>query len=141
MDCFLCRKNEDILIKRYRLWSLLIHRNQHYLGRSILSLNRHIVDLFDTTKEEREELFSIMKDVREVFKKLFSPDLFNYASLGNNVEHLHLHIIPRYKKKRVFQGFEFFDENWGRNYKPYDVDACPNKEIVDAIKEEIESIL
>ena len=49
------------------------------------------------------------------------PDMpLNYASLGNIARHLHVHVIPRYKSSRFFDGITFTDQRWGQNYAPYD---------------------
>ena len=61
---------------------------------------------------------------------LFQPDLFNYASLGNEIRHLHIHVVPRYKKQRIFQGIEFIDKKWNYFYKPYKKRQLPNGKIV-----------
>lgn len=119
MECFFCKDHEDLLIKKYKYWTITLHTNQCYLGRCTINLNRHIVDLFDINEEERKELFEVMIKLRNAMKELFKPDLFNYASLGNTDRHLHLHFIPRYAGKREFDGVEFVDEKWGKNYTPY----------------------
>jgi diadenosine tetraphosphate (Ap4A) HIT family hydrolase len=49
--------------------------------------------------------------------RLFKPDLFNYASLGNDTHHLHVHVIPRYASPREFQGIAFEDKRWGHSYR------------------------
>ena len=141
MECFLCKKNEDLLVKQYERWTLIVHPNQYYLGRCILKLNRHIVDLFDITEDEQDELFSIMKDVKNALSESFRPDFFNYASLGNKVEHLHMHVIPRYKDKRTFDGITFMDGRWGHNYKPYDKSFNVPESTLEKIRKEIASLL
>lgn len=125
MKCFLCQKNKNLLIKKYKYWTVLIHLNQCYLGRCVIKLNRHIVDLFDITQKERNELFRVMKRLRNALKKLFQPDLFNYASLGNEVQHLHFHLIPRYKTERFFGNIKFLDKNWGKNCWPHGEKELP----------------
>jgi len=119
MGCFLCESNENLLIKKYKHWTVIIHPNQFYLGRCMVKLNRHIIDLCETKQKEREELFEVLVKLRDALKELFSPDLFNYALLGNVVNHLHVHFIPRYKEERKFKGIRFLDERWGKNYAPY----------------------
>lgn len=120
MKCLFCKNNKNLLIKKHKYWTILLHPDQRYLGRSMVKLQRHIVDFFDTTEQEKAELFGIMKRLKGVLTDLFKPDLFNYASFGNEVRHLHIHLIPRYKNKRVFKGIEFIDERWGHNYSPYE---------------------
>lgn len=127
-DCPFCgdipsETREDMPTTRvteYGHWTVLLHFNQYYLGRCIVALNRHIVDLFELQEEERRALFEmVVPDLRAALTAVFDPDLFNYAALGNQVRHLHLHVIPRYASPREFAGERFEDERWGRNYKPY----------------------
>lgn len=112
---------EQLKIKEYKLWTLYLNEYQCYLGRVFLVANRKDADDFiEMTQAEREEFFSIAKEVNRALKKLFEPDLMNYASLGNVFRHLHVHIIPRYEKERIFNGTTFKDKRWGSNYAPYD---------------------
>ena len=141
MECFLCRENDNLLIKKFKHWTVLIHRNQCYLGRCMIKLNRHLVNLFDIKTEEFDELFEVTKSLRDVLREMFKPDLFNYASLGNVVPHLHLHVIPRYKDKRTFGGLEFVDDRWGQNYSPYNTEFKIPDSVLDKLKESIKEKL
>lgn len=112
--------------------------NQYYLGRCLVKLNRHAEDLFDLDREERQELFEkIMPDLRKAIDESFRPEMYNYASLGNEVRHLHLHLIPRYKEERNFEGHEFRDERFGSHYKPYPRDFDIPDRLFDRIRHEI----
>ena len=105
-------------IKDYKHWSIYIFQNQGYLGRCVIWCNRkNSLDLADATSAERNELFIILKKLRNVLKKTFKPDWFNYAFLGNDIRHLHGHFIPRYASERKFSGTTFKDERWGQNYR------------------------
>lgn len=105
---------EKLKIKEYKYWTVYLHDNQYYLGRCVISYSKDLVDFFDTTNEEREEFLVVAEKLRNAIKRLFKPDLMNYASLGNyEPHHLHWHIIPRYKEKRIFENYEFIDKNWG----------------------------
>ena len=102
--------HKKLRIKTYKTWTLYLNENQCYLGRVCLVANRESAkDFIGMTGEERDELFQVSQQINAVLKKLFSPDLMNYASLGNNFNHLHFHIIPRYEKERVFNGIKFLD--------------------------------
>ncbi len=137
MECFLCQDNEELIIKKYKYWTILIHKNQCYLGRCMVKLNRHVIDLFDITEEEMSELFEITKKLRNALNELFKPDLFNYASLGNVVAHLHIHVIPRYKEKRTFRGIEFTDKRWRDNYSPYEKEFKTPTSVLNELRESI----
>lgn len=112
---------EQLKIREYKHWSLYLNEFQCYLGRVCLVAKRSdAIDFIEMTHNEREEFFAIAKEVNKALKKLFQPDLMNYAALGNNFNHLHVHLIPRYEKERTFNGISFVDKRWGSNYAPYD---------------------
>jgi len=105
-------------IKEYKYWEVFIHKNQSYLGRCVVWCKRgNALDLTDATKEEREELFLILQELREALIKTFQSDWFNYSFLGNNIRHLHCHFIPRYAKSKIFEGIKFEDKLFGHNWK------------------------
>ncbi|HXF28596.1 MAG TPA: HIT family protein [Chlamydiales bacterium] len=112
---------QKLKIKEYLHWTLYLNEYQCYLGRVCLVAKREgASDFIEITQAEREEFFSIGKQVKKALEKLFQPDLMNYAALGNVFRHLHVHLIPRYEKERIFNGITFVDKRWGKNYAPYD---------------------
>lgn len=141
MECSFCKKDRKFVIKKFEYWTFILHKNQAYLGRSLVILNRHTEDLFNITREEAKELFEIGKSARDAIFKIFKPDLVNYGALGNFVRHVHVHIIPRYAKSRLFEGKKFVDGRWGDFYYPYDKNfktpARVTKKIVAKIKKEM----
>lgn len=103
----------------YSHWSVHVDIKQYYLGRVFVWAKRYDAqELTDLTFEEREELFTvILKELLEMYKVAeFNPDLMNYASLGNEMHHCHMHVVPRYKTARIFKGEEFIDEHIGKNF-------------------------
>lgn len=133
---------EKLKIKEYKLWTLYLNEYQCYLGRVYLVANRKDAkDFIETTREEREEFFYIAEEVNIALKKLFEPDLMNYASLGNTFRHLHVHFIPRYKGERTFDGTKFEDTRWGLNYEPYDREFKLTTESLNLIKHALSSTL
>jgi len=119
--CRFCESEfEHTVIREYENWVLQLHMNQYYLGRCLIKLKRHAIDVIELEAGEREELFEeILPELKNAADNLFSPDLYNYSSLGNSVRHLHFHFIPRYSSKREFDNQVFLDENWNSHYKPY----------------------
>ncbi len=133
---------EKLKIKDYTHWSVYLHQNQYYLGRAYLWAKRgDNIDFMQITSQEQKEFFDIGRAFNKTLSDLFQPDLTNYAMLGNVTNHLHVHIIPRYKSSRVFGGTEFVDERWGKNYAPYNYDfKIPESlimEIRNMIKEKL----
>lgn len=85
------------LVKKYTYWEIYVYENQSYLGRCVVWCKReNALDLADATVEEQQELFLVLHDLRETTKKIFQSDWFNYSFLGNEMQHLHGHFIPRY---------------------------------------------
>ncbi|MCA9478221.1 MAG: HIT domain-containing protein [Nanoarchaeota archaeon] len=114
-------KFQKLKIKEYSFWELYLHPQQYYLGRTYIWAKRSdALDLMDMQPQEQEELFDIARQVNKALSELFHPDLMNYAALGNVANHLHLHIIPRYSSSRRYDEIEFVDEQWGKNYAPYE---------------------
>lgn len=105
-------------IKKFKYWTLMLHSNQSYLGRSICYLNSYKGGLAELTHDEYFELFQIIKQYQDALTKLWQPDWWNYVQLGNLTPHLHIHFIPRYKDKRIWEDSTFIDERWGDNYAP-----------------------
>lgn len=126
-------------LRSIKNWNVTLFDNQYYLGRSIIYLKRHEADILDITKEERDEVFEIAKEIRSSLNSLFQPDMFNYASLGNEVNHVHIHLIPRYKSERVIDGVHFKDENWGKNYVPYDKNFKTSENVLFKIRDTIKT--
>ena len=70
-------------------------------GHALLVPNRHVGRWLDATEEEREELFRAIPLVMEKIREDRAPDGFNIgindgAAAGQTIDHLHLHVIPRY---------------------------------------------
>lgn len=145
VNCTFCsREIYKITIYEGNYWRIVLNPNQYYLGRSMIILKRHLEDPLEISENELMELISLTRMFVEVLKKLFQPDLFNYAILGNIVKHIHLHVIPRYRNERFFEGMKFVDENWGKHYYPYpqiEVKWEVIQKLMDKIKSELMKIL
>jgi diadenosine tetraphosphate (Ap4A) HIT family hydrolase len=120
-------------IKEYGYWKLLLHKNQEYPGRCVLWCKREdAIDPADMSEAEKNELFAILKQVRDAYRKSFLPELVNYNSLGNKVQHLHIGIIPRYKSPVEFEGVVFEDKYFGKEFQ-----TDPNFNIPEGVAEKI----
>ena len=112
---------ERLLLTGSEHWKAFLHESQCYLGRFYVWANDDSSkDLLEITDDEVDDFLGISRKVKDALCGLFHPDKFNYASLGNVADHLHVHVIPRYMKPRVFDGRGFVDRRWGENYAPYD---------------------
>lgn len=64
--------------------------------------NAHVAELSDLDRASREHVMHVVYVVEQVLRATLAPDKINLASLGNEVPHLHWHIIPRYKDDAHF---------------------------------------
>jgi ATP adenylyltransferase len=99
-------------------------KNQFFKGKFLVIFNEHVEDFEELSNEETNAFNDEMLKVSRALKKIFNPDKLNYASLGNNVPHLHWHIIPRYKN----------DANWNKPPWPHGITNLPDEEIIQTIE-------
>jgi diadenosine tetraphosphate (Ap4A) HIT family hydrolase len=58
--------------------------------------NEHVTEMTDLPPNERDHLMNIVFEVETALRALLSPRKMNLASLGNQVPHLHWHVVPRF---------------------------------------------
>lgn len=106
-------------LRRSRYWSWFIHENQSYLGRIVVVLNRECKGSFaDCTRQEWISLWGEIHLYEDFLSRIFKPDKFNYTQMGNELEQLHVHAIPRYRSSRKWGGIVIKDVRWGQNPSP-----------------------
>ncbi len=114
-NCRFCDFKENyLIIKDYKYWTLVLAESQYILGRTIAFLKRHIRFFEELTDEESLEIKQIVGEIKSALNKTFKPDWFNVMQLGNLVPHLHIHMVPRYKKVRKYDGRIFVDKDYGK---------------------------
>jgi diadenosine tetraphosphate (Ap4A) HIT family hydrolase len=58
--------------------------------------NDHVKELTDLGHGDRTHVMDVVAAVEAALRELLRPDKINLAALGNQVPHLHWHVIPRY---------------------------------------------
>jgi diadenosine tetraphosphate (Ap4A) HIT family hydrolase len=56
----------------------------------------HVKEMTDLSRSERSHLMRTVFAVEYAIRQVAKPDKINLASLGNQVPHLHWHVIPRW---------------------------------------------
>jgi diadenosine tetraphosphate (Ap4A) HIT family hydrolase len=72
-----------------------LHDDQFFPGWTVLVLNRHATELFDLAAAERARLMDEVARVAQALAREFRAVKVNYALLGNQLPHIHWHLIPR----------------------------------------------
>ena len=69
-------------------------------GHTLICPKRHVSKIDDLTTDELQAILYLQKELKRAMIKAFSAEGFNYAwnegkIAGQNVNHLHLHMLPR----------------------------------------------
>jgi diadenosine tetraphosphate (Ap4A) HIT family hydrolase len=103
MDCFACTRIEQIkrgrnphfiaeLIESYAVLS----DEQPYQGWTILLLKDHHEQLAQLPAQRQSRLWDDVAHVARAITNELKPVRINYENLGNQLHHIHWHVIPRY---------------------------------------------
>jgi diadenosine tetraphosphate (Ap4A) HIT family hydrolase len=71
--------------------------HQYFLGYCVVIAKTHIREMHNLPERQALDIFSDVLRVGRVIEEHFKPIKMNYVCLGNVDEHLHWHVIPRYK--------------------------------------------
>lgn len=100
MDCPVCAAPCDARHPRYLLTlpsgPVLLRPDGDFPGYCILYFHRHVAEIFDLTPAERGRLIEDLDRLARAIAACRRPAKLNYACLGNEVPHLHWHVVPRY---------------------------------------------
>ena len=71
-------------------------------GHLLILPRRHIADWFETLMAERQDIWALADEARDLLIREYAPDGFNLGinvgeAAGQTVFHAHLHVIPRYR--------------------------------------------
>ncbi len=72
-----------------------LFEDQYFPGWTVLVLKRHATELFQMTTAERGQLIEEVSRVAQALATVYQPVKLNYELLGNQVPHMHWHVIPR----------------------------------------------
>jgi len=86
----------DELIGQFRHSVVLLAPWQFYTGYCVLVSRVHAAELFELADDVRMGFLNEMTRLARALAGEFKPRKMNYELLGNQVPHLHWHLIPRY---------------------------------------------
>lgn len=108
--CILCAvSDEKSDVPRLVIWEnesfcVSVNLYPYNPGHLLVFPRRHILDLRELSNEEEHELFRINRSCLNLLDRSHSPSAYNIGynmglTAGASIEHLHLHIIPRYPRE------------------------------------------
>lgn len=103
-SCPLCqRANEKVLWQSDDLRVIAVD-DANYPGYCRVIWNDHVGEMTDLKESDRGNLMRIVFVVETGLRKILRPTKINLASLGNQVPHVHWHVIPRFTDDPTFPG-------------------------------------
>ena len=102
-DCYYCEKGEKLNqlmthIADMGNASIYLFRDQTHKGKCIEVFNTdHRTEWYQLNQEEQSELIYAVAKTAEALHNVFNPDKINYATYGDKVSHLHVHVVPKYE--------------------------------------------
>jgi len=107
-SCALCASDAGRVLVRAARWRIVLVDDADHPAFTRVIWNAHVAEMSDLDETDRRTLFDLVVRVESVQRKVLSPHKVNLASLGNQVPHLHWHVIPRWRDDRHFP-----DAVWG----------------------------
>ena len=96
-DCPLCVvHNEQILYQTPHLRVIAVKNELHAPAVCRVIWHAHISEMTDLLERERDEIMNVVYRVEQAMRQVLQPTKINLASLGNQVPHLHWHVIARF---------------------------------------------
>ncbi len=100
--CPLCRPQNENVLWRDNTQRIVLVAEPEYPGYCRVVWNAHVREMTDLATDDRALLMNTVFTVEQVLRAQLRPDKINLASLGNQVPHLHWHVIPRFQDDAHF---------------------------------------
>jgi diadenosine tetraphosphate (Ap4A) HIT family hydrolase len=86
---------ENHFIADLGLSNAYLHDDQFFPGWTVVVLKHHATELFHLAPTERVQLMEEVNLVAKVLSQVYEAKKINYELLGNQLPHIHWHVIPR----------------------------------------------
>lgn len=121
--CPLCHpQNETVLWQDDRCRVILVG-DPDYPGFCRVIWGGHVKEMTDLTEPQRARLMAVVFATEAAVRDMLRPDKVNLASLGNQVPHLHWHVIPRFNDDAHFPDPVWAARKRGASAQPLDKPA------------------
>lgn len=131
-SCVMCGKfgqSGGLHIADLAVSRVFLHEDQFFPGYVLLVLRRHATELYELSAPERRTLIEEVSRVAEALARVFRPVKMNYELLGNQVPHIHWHLVPRLSTDP-----EPNAPIWRVDHRPVPLAAPAARERIEAIR-------
>ncbi|WP_199541724.1 HIT family protein [Paraburkholderia kururiensis] len=102
MDCVFCREDGGEVLWQDDTLRVVLADELDYPGFCRVIWNAHVAEFSDLDRGARERIMHAVYAVERALRRVTQPVKVNLASLGNQVPHVHWHVIPRYSNDAHF---------------------------------------
>jgi diadenosine tetraphosphate (Ap4A) HIT family hydrolase len=95
-SCPLCHPANETVLWQDEHCRVILVDDADYAGFCRVIWDGHVKEMTDLTEPERAHLMAVVFATEEILRETLQPAKINLASLGNQVPHLHWHVIPRF---------------------------------------------
>jgi diadenosine tetraphosphate (Ap4A) HIT family hydrolase len=106
-----------------------LHEDQFFPGYVLLVLRRHATELYELAARERAVHLEEVSRVAQALARAFRPVKMNYELLGNQVPHIHWHLVPR-----LATDPDLRQPIWRVDHEPVTLDPDAARERVETIR-------
>jgi diadenosine tetraphosphate (Ap4A) HIT family hydrolase len=109
-----------------------LHADQFFPGWTILVWRRHVTELFDLSPGDRARLIEEVSRIAAAVTAVFRPVKVNYGLLGNQLPHMHWHVIPRLADDPAPR-----EAAWGISHAPVSLDDAARRDRIARIRAQL----
>ena len=117
---------EDHFIADLGLSKAYLHDDQFFPGWTVVVFQRHATELFHLAPTERMQLMEEVNLVAKTLAQVYEARKINYELLGNQLPHIHWHVIPR-----LISDPAPLEPVWRVQHEPV---LCPGTDLQDTIR-------
>lgn len=137
-SCPLCCPAGELLLWRDDFCRVIRVDEPDYPGYCRVIVNAHLRELTDLDRADQYRLWNVVAAVESTLREIMRPDKINLASLGNQVPHLHWHVIPRWQSDATFP-----DPIWTRRRREIgpSLKGIEGRELTQNLQRRLQAIL
>ena len=102
MDYMKKFKPNELCLKDFDHWIVVLRQKQLTLGDAVIILKRETPSIANVSKDEFAEFPLVVAWYEEICNRLFAPDKYNYVAAMMKDNFVHFHAFPRYSSERDF---------------------------------------
>ena len=102
MDCVFCREDGGEVLWSDDALRVVLADEPDWPGFCRVIWRAHVAEMSDMADGDRARVMTAVNGVERAMRRVLVPEKINLASLGNQVPHVHWHVIPRFSNDSRF---------------------------------------